>query len=462
MCVEGWGNNVKISRLIVKGLHGRYDYDVSFNTDLTFLFGANGSGKTTILDILSSIITGELYRLYSYDFISLDLHYTGENDVDDSIRIEFNNTPEEYIIKLTYMGKSCPIEYIDPRNEPGVAISERGRYFRRYPVLSQIKEMFPFIYLPLNRKGSGGRSSATRRTRRETVRRSRYSDEFIYEVDDALADAEAKISYFQHLASQRKRDLNNKFKDDLIKSLLIIEEKNITSTFPNIDPSKVGLLFDGVAQSIKKLGVLTEDEYDKFISDNKVFYDNLSASKSLSKSKDESSKESIERFMNLVLNMYRLQQADDIVKLTNSLQDSIDKEDHKLNSFMETLNNFFGEGEDAVTRKTLEWNAGKVVFRNDQNSDDIDITNLSSGEKQLFIFFAFLLFSLEENQSGILVVDEPELSLHLAWQREYVKRIIGLQSNIQLIFATHSPEIIGQYTDRAVKLRPELTDEGVV
>jgi len=96
----------------------------------------------------------------------------------------------------------------------------------------------------------------------------------------------------------------------------------------------------------------------------------------------------------------------------------------------------------------------KVVFRNHQDSADIDIANLSSGEKQLFIFFAHLIFSLEESQPGILVVDEPELSLHPAWQREYVSKIMKLQSNVQIIFATHSPQIIGRYTDKVMKLTP--------
>ena len=45
--------NMIIKRLEIKNLHGIYNYNVSFNDDLTFIFGENGCGKTTILDIVS-------------------------------------------------------------------------------------------------------------------------------------------------------------------------------------------------------------------------------------------------------------------------------------------------------------------------------------------------------------------------------------------------------------------------
>ena len=62
------GNQMIIKKLTVMKLHGLYDYTVRFHDDLTFLYGENGCGKTTILNIISSIVTGELYSLSSYRF----------------------------------------------------------------------------------------------------------------------------------------------------------------------------------------------------------------------------------------------------------------------------------------------------------------------------------------------------------------------------------------------------------
>ena len=54
-----------IKRLVVKGLHGKFDFDLAFNEDLNILTGKNGSGKTTILKLLWYLISGNLHRITS-------------------------------------------------------------------------------------------------------------------------------------------------------------------------------------------------------------------------------------------------------------------------------------------------------------------------------------------------------------------------------------------------------------
>lgn len=64
-----------IKRLEIKRLHSAYDYNISFNDNLTFIFGENGCGKTTVLDIVTSIVTGRLYNLFTYEFDEIILSY---------------------------------------------------------------------------------------------------------------------------------------------------------------------------------------------------------------------------------------------------------------------------------------------------------------------------------------------------------------------------------------------------
>ena len=59
---------LKIKKLEVIKLYNMYDYNIEFNDDITFLHGKNGCGKTTILNIITYIITGRIYKLFSYDF----------------------------------------------------------------------------------------------------------------------------------------------------------------------------------------------------------------------------------------------------------------------------------------------------------------------------------------------------------------------------------------------------------
>jgi predicted ATP-binding protein involved in virulence len=53
-----------------------------------------------------------------------------------------------------------------------------------------------------------------------------------------------------------------------------------------------------------------------------------------------------------------------------------------------------------------------------------------------------LSFNPQLLRSGVFVVDEPELSLHVSWQRKFVSAIRRANPAVQLILATHSPEII--------------------
>jgi predicted ATP-binding protein involved in virulence len=67
---------------------------------------------------------------------------------------------------------------------------------------------------------------------------------------------------------------------------------------------------------------------------------------------------------------------------------------------------------------------------------------LSSGEKQLLIILLKVL--IQDNQPYILLMDEPEVSLHLEWQFQLIDNIRALNPNCQIILATHSPAIFGK------------------
>jgi predicted ATP-dependent endonuclease of OLD family len=53
-------------------------------------------------------------------------------------------------------------------------------------------------------------------------------------------------------------------------------------------------------------------------------------------------------------------------------------------------------------------------------------------------------------ESSTLLIDEPEISLHIDWQRELIKSIQTLSPNLQLILATHSPEIMAEVDDKYI------------
>lgn len=91
----------------------------------------------------------------------------------------------------------------------------------------------------------------------------------------------------------------------------------------------------------------------------------------------------------------------------------------------------------------------KPIFKNSLGNE-FDITGLSSGEKQLFLRALSLKF-LEVNNSVILI-DEPEISLHPQWQKKIIHVYESIGNNNQLIIATHSPHIIGDIESKQLRV----------
>lgn len=88
---------------------------------------------------------------------------------------------------------------------------------------------------------------------------------------------------------------------------------------------------------------------------------------------------------------------------------------------------------------------------------EIQHQSLSSGEKQLLILLTQTL--LQEQQPFIYIADEPELSLHIEWQHKIINAIKELNPNVQIIAATHSPEIAGQWRTNITNLQ-NVTEYG--
>ena len=65
---------------------------------------------------------------------------------------------------------------------------------------------------------------------------------------------------------------------------------------------------------------------------------------------------------------------------------------------------------------------------------------LSSGEKQMLAILLTVL--VEDQQPYVLFMDEPEVSLHIEWQKRLIDLIVELNPNVQIILTTHSPAVI--------------------
>lgn len=111
----------------------------------------------------------------------------------------------------------------------------------------------------------------------------------------------------------------------------------------------------------------------------------------------------------------------------------------RIEKFFDLINSLF-----ASTGKEIDIDdKNRVIFRKGQQIIEMD--RLSAGEKQILLLL-FTLFLMEDKPT-ILLLDEPEISLHIEWQDRLIALMNDLNPNCQIIMTTHSPNIFADGWD---------------
>ena len=92
----------------------------------------------------------------------------------------------------------------------------------------------------------------------------------------------------------------------------------------------------------------------------------------------------------------------------------------------------------AATGKTIVRESNEIAFN--QYGEVLQPYMLSSGEKQILVIMLTAL--VQENRPSVMLMDEPEISLHIEWQQRLITLVRTLNPNTQIILCTHSPAII--------------------
>jgi len=125
----------------------------------------------------------------------------------------------------------------------------------------------------------------------------------------------------------------------------------------------------------------------------------------------------------------------------------------KIDLFKSLINRRFKHKKMAISKES------GINFITD-SGQPLDATSLSSGEQHEVVLLYELLFKVQ--QDSLILIDEPEISLHVAWQEEFLKDLeeITRLSGFDVLIATHSPQIISDRWDLTVELRdtPQLQE----
>lgn len=450
------GVQMIIKNISIYALHGEYDYKINFDEQITFLYGSNGCGKTTVLNILASIVTGKLYNLADYTFRKIILDYVDGNDNCKKIElnIEISDKTTRKMNVLFEQG-NFSIDDIDNLKEKLFRKAEEDSldriFYSIYPFSEEIKKVFNYVYLPLSRYGNDTYNMSG--DYYHYINRRRY---FIQQQNPYNTYLNESLQYVAELIRNscmniniQENKINDKFRKDVLSSSIrVSSDMPIGKIFKEIDQCK----WDDVLKSkevyiktLKEIGVFDGNLQNKI---EQFFFEFEEAYKDYqSHSNDKEFGIKID-FAWQYAEFLKIKSIAALAKENEKIKENVRK---PKENFLEVINDFFNSS--GSDKKIMINSEGRVYF--DAHSRKLRLTDLSSGEKQIIITFASLIFGLKGKNRGIFIVDEPEASLHLEWQSKFVPAILRTNKNVQLIFATHSPELIGRYRDKAIKLVKE-------
>ena len=124
-----------------------------------------------------------------------------------------------------------------------------------------------------------------------------------------------------------------------------------------------------------------------------------------------------------------------------------------LDVLYKKMHNFVATTNEYLTDKTLELDISKGLTIRIPGGE-LDPALLSSGEQHLLLLLLNVFTAGE--QPRLFIIDEPELSLNVKWQRQLVDSLLGLTQNTpcQFLLATHSIELLSKHREYVRRLKP--------
>ncbi|SDB25198.1 AAA domain-containing protein, putative AbiEii toxin, Type IV TA system [Ruminococcaceae bacterium FB2012] len=455
--------DIKIERIVIKRLFGRIDYDIVINnSNVSILSAPNGCGKTTIFKFLDFVLNprmasfNEIKHIPFYSFScylsngmvlnlnkvkleSDNLKKTRKSISPYNVAMSLFNNP--FDITFWISGKQDnPLEISliktlieEPRNgttflyeddEPDYVV---GHGFVR------IKRWFNIInsqLIKFNCKVSIDFIEANRLQKEYDVSmRARLSrNDRVHGLNNPKLERDSerdRVDYL-YLANDKAKFEIRKCMQEYNRRLT--EAKNVLPSMYIQAPDQTNFGFDSFQARWNRY----HEELNKFY---EIGFLN--------------SKETVIETDDLE-NSYN-KKASFLETYLKAFEDTIEplqKHYDKMKLFADIFNK-----RNEITQKTIKFTEDGIKVFIDNKDVGLKLENLSSGEKNDFVMFYRLIFDAAKN--GIVLIDEPEISLHIEWQEEYLDRLIDIckMNNLQAIVATHSPNIVNGHFDLFVNKR---------
>lgn len=408
-----------VESINISGLWGRHDVSAEFNDEVNVIIGRNGTGKTTFMNVLHGILSVDIDVLVDADFKSSVVTLVNEVGGRRTIKVKKSEDEASGFEVISYQVSN---------KKYSVLLGPSGdRSFRPSFVRRRANEQ-SIVIRDVLRKLISMASLSVYRMRADVGSDDRdrsVSVRINTPVDLRLDELMQQLTHYQLDLSQQAQNISVKLQRDVLMSLLFERGYSLHINSDNFDPVEEK---SGLIKAYMQLG-LTGPSITKRINEHVTSIENAMRGVSgMSPSVDFSALEAKRR-------------ADKVVELSLKASKETSEIYGQINLFLKKIKEF-------ITDKDFSFSGGNLVVTT--LSEGIPLNKLSSGEKQLLILLIEVL--LQRKKSYVFLADEPELSLHIAWQRRILPAVQEINPNAQVIVATHSPEIAGRYKSSTIDM----------
>lgn len=451
-----------LKKFTVNGLHDLIDANIDFHTDMNIIVGRNGSGKTSILSLLSSLVRLDIEAIKSMVFNFCELTVDAGNS--GIIKISASNMTERHFIAISwpkYDDIEIPLDmdilfrYSARRATPAMLAATWGtniagspaELFRQWTLIStDFLQLAKITFVRLDRTiiamdpdgieaGENGSQNLRERSRPIAAKRD--------PIDEVMRVTQAK--YFEY-----KRSV------ELIRAEVYRELMRLH--FSPVKPlGKKG----NIAHLKKKLAELKlRVNSSSLVSDiqelTKEFFESLESlveqAEPPSAPKRTGRKTLAEESVQLMLEL-KESQTEELLNIFDNERRKMLEANKSIRSYLDTLEKFLSESGKKLWFSEESLQLAFYIESAGEKAEGIgrNLKDLSSGERQILIVLTYLAFL--SGPDSIFIIDEPELSLHLRWQGYLIEALQKLRPpGSQIVIATHAPEIAGRARRHSIQL----------
>ncbi len=414
----------KMKKFIINKLFGRFNYEFEFKPDgLTILTGPNGYGKSTILRCIEAL-TNELLGLnffISLDFETIQLFFEQEIvyikkdnkslDVNGIILnfSEFNDVIEKISLRRPYLSRIDENTLFDRRRGVRIDVNE---YLEKYYKIDMDLDLF----------------EADNIIKDDLLKQLKHIKNLIgniYFIKEQRLIKELKNNRAEQEIENVINELPNRFLA-LMKNIL----SDYSAVSNKLDSSYPFRLFNNIEEISESDYVRMMDEMNKkFEKLNKYDLATMNYSSNVIFKKEHAK----------ALKIY----FDDFDEKYQIYKDFL----NKLDIYTTIIDDRLSFKKIKITREK-----GISIVDSDNENKELNLNQLSSGEKQEIVLFYELIFGTKDNVT--LLIDEPEISLHIVWQKKFMDDLLSIinYKHINAIVATHSPQIINNHWEMQIDL----------